>query len=232
MLFLLLENPCSEAGLGETENGLAFLRWLLVMPAVWLLSRFDRFTRISTMAMLLIGLAAWQLHEINKVAPHIPPTSGRGYVLDVNRRTSGFAIRLGISSGEVRVSLRGNRTPLPGDSITWSASWKAVEPVTLPGSFDSRRWLGNEGLQASGALTTWQTYASHPTPMRYAFYAREALRIRMEQRFSPTITALLMACWRATVPGFPPICKATSSVPAWCMCSPFPGSMWFCWQAC
>ena len=144
------------------------------------------------MAMLLIGLAAWQLHEINKVAPHIPPTSGRGYVLDVNRRTSGFAIRLGISSGEVRVSLRGNRTPLPGDSIAWSASWKAVEPVTLPGSFDSRRWLGNEGLQASGALTTWQTYASHPTPMRYAFYAREALRIRMEQRFSPTITALLM----------------------------------------
>lgn len=192
MLFLLLENPCSTAGLGETASGLDFLRWLLVAPAAWLLSRFEAFTRHSVLVMLLLGLAAWQLHEINREAPRSPPSSGKGYVLDVNRRTNGFALRLDIPAGEVRVSLRGNRTPLPGDSITWSTNWKAVEPVSLPGSFDSQRWLRNEGLQASGALTTWQTYASHPTPMRYAFYAREALRIRMEQRFSPTITALLM----------------------------------------
>ena len=65
-------------------------------------------------------------------------------------------------AGTYRVRLTEKRTlpllPEPGDSLCYEASWYPVEPPTVHGAFDTRKWLDSQNLAAYGKMLHWKSW--------------------------------------------------------------------------
>jgi competence protein ComEC len=124
-----------------------------------------------------LRLLAVETPEVEKI-PALG-SKGSGSVQSVIRTAKGFRLQIELENGH-RVLLRtktGDQLPLPGDQGEWRVKWDTLGNLTVPGSFDQRRWLISQDCMASGVLLSWLPDHSHFHTERLAFKIREWLRV-------------------------------------------------------
>lgn len=179
----------------------AFLPILLL-----LLLGFDRFSRRVSLAFLLFfalrlalpsfeALPEWKASEL--------PARGTGFVESLIERPEGVAAIVSGDFGKVRFSRKAEPYPLPGDSISFEAKWFPVEAPTVPGAFDSPKWLKSQGLVGFGRLDSF-TVISHRFVPEKTFYAiRKWIKSYFAKYLPPAETGLLtglLAGDRSSIP--------------------------------
>ena len=137
---------------------------ILLILLLALVHTFGRFLQKVILVALLAGTASilvseWTHSGIETSARSVAEVAskeGCGIVEAVLPRSNGtaFIVKATISDGNgyrkngagmVRVRLTEKRSlsllPEPGDSLCYEAAWYPVEPPTVPGAFDTRKWL-------------------------------------------------------------------------------------------
>ena len=135
--------------------GIAFVPVLLLS-----LYAFPRFPRRASLAVLLffalrMGTSSWIFAHPSEENPFKTPTENLGFVESVMDREEGVAVIIRSESGRFRLSKKQPPFPSPGDSIRFQAKWFPVEPPTVPGGFDSPKWLRGQGLSGFGKLESF-----------------------------------------------------------------------------
>ena len=93
--------------------------------------------------------------------------------------------------------------PEPGDFLCYEASWYPVEPPTVPGAFDTRKWLESQGLMAYGKLKHWKSWRGSWNPERSFYHFRNWIRRKLSQFLDPAETGLLMGLLAGDRSGIP-----------------------------
>lgn len=117
-------------------------------------------------------------------------------ILDQNRTSKSIRCRVETQAGQqffLRVDT--NTSLLPGDSLFWSVQWDEVLPLSLPGQFDSQKWLQSQNVMASGkCLTCTKIHNGTRWNMeREAYIARESLRKILLKRMPSFEAGVLQA---------------------------------------
>ena len=111
------------------------------------------------------------------------------------------------SAGTYRVRLTEKRTllllPEPGDSLCYEASWYPVEPPTVPGAFDTRKWLDSQNLAAYGKMLHWKSWRGGWTFERSFYHFRNWIRQKLSRFLDPAETGLLMGLLAGDRSGIP-----------------------------
>lgn len=128
--------------------------------------------------------------------PEIPfgelPAESSGFVESALERPEGKAIIVQSPVGKVRLSRKTPPYPVPGDSIVFKAKWFPVEAPTVPGSFDSPKWLKSQGLAGFGKLESFRV-ESHRRTFENAFSGiRAFLKGYFSKYLSPAEAGLLI----------------------------------------
>ncbi len=170
--------------------GIAFIPLLIVS-----LEAFPKFPRRVSLALLLgIGirlLLAVSLQSEEESVAELPDKSS-GFVESVLDRPEGVAAIVKGAEGKVRLSKKTPPYPVSGDSIAYTAKWFPVEPPTVPGSFDSPKWLKSQGLAGFGRLESFQVI-SHRWTFEEAFSSvRKFLKGYFSRYLSPAEAGLLI----------------------------------------
>lgn len=170
--------------------GAAFIPLLAV--TLGMLPRFPR--RVSLVLLLCIGLrllVAEYMQSGEETAKELP-VKNSGFVESVLDRPEGVAVIVKTPEGKVRLSKKTPPYPISGDSIAYTAKWFPVEPPTVPGSFDSPKWLKSQGLAGFGRLESFQVL-SHRWTFDMAFSkVRKFLKGYFSRYLSPAEAGLLI----------------------------------------
>ena len=206
----------------ETPQYGAFPLFLLV----FFVHVFGKFLQRVVLVALLVGMtsilvSAWThsgMEMSAKSVAEVPPSEGCGTVEAVLPRSNGVAFivkaTISISDGDrkkeakmVRVRLTEKRDlsllPEPGDSLCYEAAWYPVEPPTVPGAFDTRKWLEGQGLMAYGKLKHWKSWRGDWVPERSFHRFRNWIRHKLSRFLDPAETGLLMGLLAGDRSGIP-----------------------------
>lgn len=171
--------------------GIAFMPILVL--ALWAFPAFSR--RISLAVLLFFVIRLWISSFFSANEPAFPknlPQEGSGFVESVIDRPEGVAVIVESENGKFRLSKKQAPFPMPGDSIQFTAKWFPIEPPTLPGGFDSPKWLKSQGLAGFGKLESFQVI-SHRFVLEKAFSAfRRHLKNYFGKYLSPAESGLLI----------------------------------------
>ncbi len=170
--------------------GIVFVPLLLVSLAV--LSPFSR--RVSLVALFCMGIRLLTLVALQAPEPAEEkplPLRGTGLVEEILERPECVAVILQGSFGKVRLSKKAPPFPVAGDSIAWSAKWFPVEPPTVPGSFDSPKWLKSQGLAGFGRLESYEVLR-HRWTFENAFARVRSFLKRYFSKYLPNAEAGLL----------------------------------------
>lgn len=116
----------------------------------------------------------------------------QGTIEECVRTPRGFRMQLLLDQGN-SVLLRSKEAILPGCTGTFAIQWDEILPRTVPGSFDSKRWLEAQGAGASGNLKGFTMQDSRWCIQRYAFLAREWLRQLCLRRMGNQSAGIMVA---------------------------------------
>lgn len=98
--------------------------------------------------------------------------------------------------------------PLPGDSLCYEASFYTVSPPTVPGAFDTQKWLNSQNLAAYGKFKHW-IVLKHQWTFEKTFSAfRQKIRERFDKFLDPAETGLLMGLLAGDRSGIPEILRS------------------------
>ena len=144
------------------------------------------------------------------------PSEGCGTVEAVLPRSNGtaFIVKSTVSDADrkkdaktIRVRLTEKRelphVPEPGDSLCYEVAWYPVEPPTVPGTFDTRKWLDGQELVAYGKLKHWKSWHGSWNPERSFYHFRNWIKARLSQFLDPAETGLLMGLLAGDRSGIP-----------------------------
>lgn len=154
------------------------------------------FPRRTTLCILLafslrLLLMLWNSPEY-KFEPEKLPRESSGFVESVLDRPEGVAAILQSKFGKLRLSKKEPPFPAPGDSILFTAKWYPVEPPTVPGGFDSPKWLQSQNLAGFGKLEKFQVLRHRFIPEEAFSKIRHALKNYFAQFLPPAETGLLI----------------------------------------
>ena len=93
--------------------------------------------------------------------------------------------------------------PEPGDFLCYEASWYPVEPPTVPGAFDTRKWLDSQNLAAYGKMLHWKSWRGGWTFERSFYHFRNWIRQNLARFLDPAETGLLMGLLAGDRSGIP-----------------------------
>ncbi|MBR2198939.1 MAG: DNA internalization-related competence protein ComEC/Rec2 [Fibrobacter sp.] len=204
----------------------------ILLIILWALVHvFGKFLQKVVLVSLLAGTASILFGEWKVPAPthsglkmsarsvaQVPPSEGCGTVESVLPRSNGvaFIVKATNSIGDgyrkngaemVRVRLTEKRDlsllPEPGDSICYEAAWYPVEPPTVPGAFDTRKWLDSQGLMAYGKFKHWKSWRGSWNPEQSFFHFRNWIKARLSRFLDPAETGLLMGLLAGDRSGIP-----------------------------
>ncbi|WP_290744418.1 DNA internalization-related competence protein ComEC/Rec2 [Fibrobacter sp. UBA4309] len=170
---------------------------------------FPRSIQIAILAIMTIGLAS---HEIAarqvRHGEQEPPTHNCGVVEAVIPRPSGTAFLIKNTDSRqsrVRITEKRNLTslPQPGDSICYEASWYPITPPTVPGAFDTKKWLESQGLLAYGKFLHWDSRQGGWIPERSFFRFRMWIKSRFNDYLDASETGLLLGLLAGDRSGIP-----------------------------
>ena len=129
-----------------------------------------------------------------------------GFVESVLERPEGVAVILQSREGKVRLSKKAPPFPAPGDSISFTAKWFPVEPPTVPGGFNTPKWLQSQNLAGFGRLENFHVLQHKWIPEEAFLHIRHALKNYFAQFLSPAEAGLLiglLAGDRSSIPDSP-----------------------------
>ncbi len=199
----------------------------ILLIILWALVHvFGKFLQKVVLVSLLVGMAsilvsAWTHSGVEASAKSVaqaPPSEGCGTVEAVLPRSNGTAFIVQATNSDsngdrkndarmVRVRLTEKRSlnllPEPGDSLCYEAAWYPVEPPTVPGAFDTRKWLGSQGLMAYGKLKHWNSWRGSWNPERSFYHFRNWIKARLSRFLDPAETGLLMGLLAGDRSGIP-----------------------------
>lgn len=166
----------------------------LLIPLAISIKFFPRNVQWVILLSLIAGIAA---HSIGsspaKVLRNSIPEKGCGVVEAIQPRDKGAVI---IIRNQHRLRLTEKRKlealPLPGDSICYDARFYPVDPPTVPGAFDTQKWLNSQKFAAYGKLSHWSSWPGKWIPERSFFRFRQWVRHRLEKHLDPAETGLLL----------------------------------------
>lgn len=165
----------------------------------------ERFSRRVSLGFLLFFAARLLLMPIppSELKSQELPANGTGFVESLIERPEGVAAIVSGEFGKIRFSRKVAPFPAPGDSILFSATWFPTEAPTVPGAFDSPKWLRSQGLSGFGRLDSFQVLRHRWVPEQ-AFYAiRKGLKAYFAKYLPPAETGLLtglLAGDRSSIP--------------------------------
>jgi len=120
------------------------------------------------------------------------PAQDFGFVESVLERPEGVTVIVQSSGGKVRLSKKEPPFPLPGDSIFFTAKWYPVTPPTIPGGFDTPKWLKSQNLKGFGKLESFRIFGHRPIPEEIFSLIRKKLKSYFAKFLSPAETGLLI----------------------------------------
>ena len=129
--------------------------------------------KICVIVLVLAGLSLWihriQENKINLLQNSELSTSGKGFVESVLLRKNGLVVLLKTNSGTLRLTLKDTTKakPFPGDSIFYECSFYPVNPQTVPGAFDTKKWLKSQNFTAYGELKNFRKISEERIPEFY-----------------------------------------------------------------
>lgn len=97
--------------------------------------------------------------------------------------------------------------PEPGDRICFTARWNQSFPVTVPGGFDSEKWLRSQNLAAQGKFISWTSHQGKWIPERSFYHFRQWIKKRLEKYLDPAETGLLLGLLAGDKSGIPEALK-------------------------
>lgn len=198
---------------------LLILLWVLVHVSGNFLQKVVLVSLLVGMASILVS--AWTHSGVEASAKSVaqaPPSEGCGTVEAVLPRSNGTAFIVQATNSDsngdrkndarmVRVRLTEKRSlnllPEPGDSLCYEAAWYPVEPPTVPGAFDTRKWLGSQGLMAYGKLKHWNSWRGSWNPERSFYHFRNWIKARLSRFLDPAEMGLLMGLLAGDRSGIP-----------------------------
>ena len=168
------------------------------------------FLKRVILGALLLGIVSHIFFsEEEKKATFHPKEKACGTVEALLPRSNGWAFIVLDRSGaeSYRVRLTEKRTldllPEPGDSICYEASWYPVEAPTVPGAFNTEKWLKGQGLAAYGKVLHWSSWRGHWIPERSFHHFRNWIRHKLSRFLDPAETGLLMGLLAGDRSGIP-----------------------------
>lgn len=171
--------------------GAAFVPILLIVLAA--MPRWTR--RISLGILVCVGvrlLFETFAQDAPEISPANLPVQSSGFVETALDRPEGKAIIVRCPFGKIRLSRKESPYPVPGDSIAFNVKWFPVEAPTVPGSFDSPKWLKSQGLAGFGKLESFHVL-SHRWTFEKAFSGfRAFLKGYFSKYLSPAEAGLLV----------------------------------------
>ncbi len=162
--------------------------------------------RIALAALLFLGIELIVFQNLEaKKSEHFRelPKEGSGFVESVLERAEGVAVILSGDGKKVRLSKKTPPYPAPGDSIGYRAKWFRVEFPTVPGSFDTPKWLKSQGLAGYGNLEDFSVLQSRWIPEKTFSRLRKSLKNYFAQFLPKAETGLLaglLAGDRSSIP--------------------------------
>ena len=163
---------------------------------------------------LILGIASHLLFfEKEKPVGPPPRKADCGLIESISPRSNGVAFIIqgyAIDNSDIkthRVRLTEKRKlpqiPEPGDSICYEASWYPIESPTVPGAFDTEKWLRGQGLAGYGKVLHWKSWRGQWTPERSFHRFRNWIRNKLSQFLDPAETGLLMGLLAGDRSGIP-----------------------------
>jgi nicotinate (nicotinamide) nucleotide adenylyltransferase len=139
------------------------------------------------------------------------PEEACGRVESTQQKKNGLVVVVkgSFSKGlpESKVRLTEKRTlpqyPMPGDSLCYEASWYPVNPPSIPGAFDTGKWLKSQNIAAYGKLKHWTVFGSRWVPERSFFRFRGWIRSRFTDYLDSAETGLLLGLLAGERSGIP-----------------------------
>ena len=119
----------------------------------------------------------------------------QGYVMD-SSGAEAYRVRLTEKRGLELL-------PEPGDSICYEATWYPVESPTVPGAFNTEKWLRGQGLVAYGKVLHWKSWRGQWIPERSFHHFRNWIRHKLSRFLDPAATGLLMGLLAGDRSGIP-----------------------------
>ena len=175
---------------------------------------FPEFLKKVVLAALILGIASHLLFSEKEQQDLVhPEEKACGMVEALLPRSNGMAFivrsyavdRSG--SGAYRIRLTEKRElaqmPEPGDSLCYEASWYPVECPTVPGGFDTGKWLRSQELAAYGKVLHWKSWQGHWIPERSFFRFRNWIRHKLSRFLDSAETGLLMGLLAGDRSGIP-----------------------------
>jgi len=172
----------------------ATVHWQIAfLLAFWIYALSSILRKVSFIACAMV-LSSYFLQKENFSFAENPPQSGFGYVKEILNRQNGSAVILQTDFGKTRLTCSNKACldAVAGDSVFWKAKWFRVQPPTVPGAFDSPKWMSSEGLSASGSLDSIQVLSSKWTFQKFSFLAKQKLEQRFSKFYAKPESALLM----------------------------------------
>lgn len=183
MLYIMAEHPVYAAALLPVAL-LVILhvpKWLLKMSIVFLvIAGISLYMETSAKKDYAVALTE-NLSE-----------NGYGKVVSLTPRANGVAVIVETEHGRIRLSSKDSTPPLPGDSIAFTAKYYRAEKPTVPGEFNTPKWLASAKLRAYGSLERFAILREGHSPERYFYNFRIWLRGRLRPFCSNGATGLLM----------------------------------------
>jgi len=178
----------------------------LMIPVGICLWCFPRSVQIAIFVTLISGVFC---HEFCKPAQidfgSKLPEKDCGTVEAVLPRGNGTAFIIRSSAGKFRLTEKRDlpQLPQPGDSICYEASWYPVTPPTVPGAFDTGKWLQGLEMNGYGKFLHWNSWTGKWIPERSFYGFRQWIKARFDDYLDPSETGFLLGLLAGDRSGIP-----------------------------
>lgn len=184
---------CSVLFLSTIEFPLyGFLFVPLLIVILEFLPRFSRQMALFILLTFGFRILFFSGNFSEEFRPAKLSPSGFGFVESVLERPEGVAVILQTDSGKVRLSKKEAPFPTPGDSIAYSAKWFPVGAPTVPGGFNTQKWLSSQNLAGFGKIESFRVLHHRWIPEEAFSFCRKKIKAYFAKFLPPAETGLLI----------------------------------------
>ena len=156
------------------------------------------------LAILSFGLESYNKKDYSLRITEKFPEKSYGNVESLIPRPNGIAVVISTSFGRLRLTYKGNDSPpLPGDSIYFQTRYYPNEPPTVPGAFNTPKWLYSQNFIAYGELKSFDILKSSFSFEKIFYSFREWIKQRLFPYCSKAETGLLLGLLAGDRSGIP-----------------------------
>lgn len=155
-------------------------------------------------AIISFGVESYHKKDYNLRITENFPEKDYGLVESLIPRQNGIAVVVKTDFGRIRLTHKEkNPPPLPGDSIYFHTKYYPNESPTVPGAFNTPKWLYSQNFIAYGRLKSFEILSSSFSLEKIFFSFREWIKNRLSPFCSKAETGLLLGLLAGDRSGIP-----------------------------